>query len=441
MNISKLLNLVSTKKSSNKTSPDEVLQILQTKIITDPESIVVDLKKSQGSWVVDVRTGKQYLDCFSQFASQALGWNHPKMICQKERLLDAALHKVANSDMYTTYYADFVKKFSEITEDFKYHFYICGGALAVENGLKAAFDWKVRRNGIDPNKLQVIYLREAFHGRSGYTISMTNNDDPKNPKVWGYPKFNWTKINNPKVWHDKNGIDNIKARNSEKIALMEAEQQLSRGNVAAVILEPIQGEGGDNHFRCEFLNGLRSLCDEYKSLLIFDEVQTGLGLTGKMWAYQNFGIVPDIMCFGKKVQVCGICSTSRIDEVKDNVFTTPSRINSTWGGNLVDMVRSTMQIEIIQEDNLVENASEVGTYFLEKIKELDCKKISNIRGKGLMISFDFDTSEERNEFINKISENVLLLPSGKKSVRFRPHLTFTKLNVDEVMQYIKECLV
>ena len=440
MNISKLLNLASTKKSSNKTSPDEVLQILQTKIITDPESIVVDLKKSQGSWVVDARTGKQYLDCFSQFASQALGWNHPKMICQKERLLDAALHKVANSDMYTTYYADFVKKFSEITEDFKYHFYICGGALAVENGLKAAFDWKVRRNGIDPNKLQIIYLREAFHGRSGYTVSITNNDNPKNPKVWGYPKFNWTKINNPKVWHDKNGIDNIKARNSEKITLMEAEQQLSRGNVAAVILEPIQGEGGDNHFRYEFFKGLRSLCDEYKSLLIFDEVQTGLGLTGKMWAYQHFGIVPDIMCFGKKVQVCGICSTSRIDEVKDNVFTTPSRINSTWGGNLVDMVRSTMQIEIIQEDNLVENASEVGIYFLEKIKELDCSKISNIRGRGLMISFDFDTSEERNEFINKISDNVLLLPCGKKSVRFRPHLTFTKLNVDETIQYIKKCL-
>lgn len=441
MNISKLLSLVNTKRNLNKTSSNEVLDILKTKIITDPESIVIDLKKSQGSWIVDARTGKQYLDCFSQFASQALGWNHPKMLCQKERLMDAALHKVANSDMYTSYYADFVKKFSEITQDFKYHFYICGGALAVENGLKAAFDWKVRKTGLDPNKLQIIYLREAFHGRSGYTMSMTNNDDPKNPKVWGYPKFNWIKINNPKIWHDKNGIDNIKARNSEKIALMEAEQHLSRGNIAAIILEPIQGEGGDNHFRYEFLKGLRSLCDEYKSLLIFDEVQTGLGLTGKMWAYQHFNITPDVMCFGKKVQVCGICSTSRIDEVKENVFTTPSRINSTWGGNLVDMVRSTMQIEIIQEDKLVENAAEVGCYFLEKIKELESNKISNIRGRGLMISFDFNSQEERNEFLNKINENVLVLPCGKKSVRFRPHLTFTKLNVDEAIGYIKQCLV
>ena len=443
MNISKLLGLGITKKSSNQVSPSEVLNILKTKILIDPESIVVDLKKSQGSWVVDARTGKQYLDCFSQFASQPLGWNHPKMLCQKERLLDAALHKVANSDMYTTHYAEFVKKFGEITQDFRYNFYICGGALAVENGLKAAFDWKMRRTGQGDqyaNKLQVIYLREAFHGRSGYTVSITNNDDPKNPKVWGYPKFNWTKINNPKVWHDKNGIDNVKARNSEKIALMEAEDQLSKGNVAAVILEPIQGEGGDNHFRFEFLKSLRLLCDEYKSLLIFDEVQTGLGITGKMWAYQHFGVKPDIMCFGKKVQVCGICSTDRIDEVKNNVFNCPSRINSTWGGNLVDMVRSTMQIEIIQEDDLVQNVSEVGSYFLEKIKELDCSKISNIRGRGLMIAFDFENAEERNLFLQKINEYVLLLPCGKKSVRFRPHLTFTKLNVDEVIYYIKKCL-
>jgi L-lysine 6-transaminase len=424
-------------------NPNEVINVLSKKILTDSESIVVDLKKSQGSWVVDARTGRQYLDCFSQFASQPLGWNHPKMISQKERLLDSALHKVANSDMYTTYYADFVQKFGEITEDFKYHFYICGGALAVENGLKTAFDWKLRKlkeNDKFANKLQVIYLREAFHGRSGYTVSITNNDNPENPKVWGFPKFNWKKITNPKVWHDKDGIDNIKAKNLEKISLEEAETELKKGFVAAVILEPIQGEGGDNHFRAEFLKNIKKLTDKYEALLIFDEVQTGLGLTGEMWAYKHFGVKPDIMCFGKKVQVCGICVGEKIDEVKENVFVTPSRINSTWGGNLVDMVRSTMQIEIIQEDNLVENSKEVGQYFLDSIKELDCSRISNIRGKGLMIAFDFSSTEERDSFIKKINENVLLLPCGKKSVRVRPHLDFSKLNVDEAINFIKNCL-
>lgn len=425
-------------------NPNKVLSTIKSKILIDDDSIVIDLKRSQGSWVVDARTGRQYLDCFSQFASQPLGWNYPKMICQKERLLNAALHKVANSDMLTSEYADFVGKFSEITEDFKYHFYICGGALAVENALKTAFDWKLRKlgwNDKQANKLQIIYLQDAFHGRSGYTVSLTNNDNPENPKTWGFPKFSWKKISNPKVFYNKEGVDNIKVGNLEKMALQEAKIELEKGNVAAVILEPIQGEGGDNHFRKEFFQELKSLTNEYDSLLIFDEIQTGLGLTGRMWAYKHFDVTPDIMCFGKKVQVCGICVGEKIDQVKDNVFKVPSRINSTWGGNLVDMVRSTIQIEIIQEDELVDNANEVGSYFLNKIKELDCNKISNIRGRGLMISFDFENKEIRDSFVSEINQNVLVLPCGKKSVRFRPHLTFSKLNVDEAINFIKKCLV
>lgn len=421
--------------------PENVIRTLGSKILIDNQSIVVDLKRSQGSWVVDERSGKQYLDCFSQFASQPLGWNHPKMIAQKDRLIEVAVNKVANSDMYTTQFAEFVSKFSEFTEDFKYHFYICGGALAVENALKTAFDWKMKKMGIKEDKaansLQVIYLKEAFHGRSGYTISMTNNDNPRNPKVWGFPKFNWKKIHNPKVWHNLNGIDDIKAKNSETIAINEAKKILQKGNVAAIILEPIQGEGGDNHFRYEFLKSLRDMADEHEALLVFDEVQTGMGLTGKTWAYQHFGIVPDIMSFGKKVQVCGICSSSRIDEVPDNVFHEPSRINSTWGGNIVDMVRSTMHMEIIQEDQLILNAKEVGEYFLNKIKNL-YGKIKNIRGKGLMMAFDLKDTEQRNNVLSKLEDNLLAIPCGTKSIRLRPHLDFSKIEADQAYEFIKD---
>jgi len=425
------------------TDPDDVINVLGSRLLIDKNAIVVDLKRSQGSWVVDERTGRRYLDCFSQFASQALGWNHPKMTSQKERLADAAVNKVANSDMYTTQFADFVNKFSEFTTDFPHHFYICGGALAVENSLKAAFDWKAKKMGIGGDKahnnLQIIYLNEAFHGRSGYTMSMTNNGDPKNPKTYGFPKFNWKKIHNPKVWHNLEGVDDIRARNSETIAINEASKALEMGNVAAIILEPIQGEGGDNHFRHEFFSELRRLADEKECLLIFDEVQTGMGMTGKTWAYQHFDIKPDIMCFGKKVQVCGICGGERLDEVKDNVFTEPSRINSTWGGNIVDMVRSTMQMEIIQEDDLVSNAKEVGEYFLSCLKNLR-GKVSNIRGRGLMLSFDFDSTDKRNSFLARLEENVLALPCGKKSVRFRPHLTFSKMDVDEAVGFTEKAL-
>lgn len=423
-----------------KVKPNEVIDILNKRTITYPDSIVIDLEKSQGSWVVDKRNGRQYLDCSSQYASQALGWNNPKMIAQKDRLLKAALHKVANPDNYTVEYAEFVKTFSEITKDFKYYFYICGGAIAVENALKTAFDWKLQKLGQTDkfaNKLQVLYLKESFHGRSGYTMSITSCN---NLIYNGFPRFNWKQITNPKVWHDKNGADEIRAKNLESMALQEAETELQKNKVAAIIIEPIQGQGGDNHFRTEFLINIKKLTDKYESLLIFDEVQTGLGLTGKMWAYEHSEVVPDILCFGKKVQVSGICVGKKIDQVKDNVFKICGRIDSTWGGNLVDMVRSTMQIEIIQEDDLVENAKEVGDYFLEKIKELESSKLLNIRGKGLMIAFDFAAEQERDDFIKKINENMLLLPCGKKSVRFRPHLDFSKLNADEAVRFIKNVL-
>lgn len=420
--------------------PHEVIDVLESKLLIDKNAIIVDLEKSQGSWVVDANTKKEYLDCFSQFASQAIGWNHPKMIAQKERLTDVAINRPANSDMYTTQMAEFVSKFSEFTPDFKHHFYICGGAIAVENGLKAAFDWKGKKMGITENKaynsLQVIYLKEAFHGRSGYTMSMTNNDNPKNPKVYGFPKFNWKKIHNPKVWHDLNGVDDIKARNSETISLNEAEMHLERKNVAAIVVEPIQGEGGDNHFRYQFLKGLRDLADKYEAMLIFDEVQTGLGLTGKTWAYEHFGVTPDILCFGKKVQVCGIVVGDRIDEVKDNVFTEASRINSTWGSNLVDMVRSTMQMEIIQEEDLIENAKQTGEYFLNRLKEFQ-GKATNIRGRGFMLAFDLESKEERDSFLKRLEEKgMLALACGSKSVRFRPHLNFSKIEVDEAINFI-----
>ena len=156
-------------------------------------------------------------------------------------------------------------------------------------------------------------------------------------------------------------------------------------------MEPIQGEGGDNHFRPEFFRAIRQLCDENDMLLIFDEVQSGVGLTGKMWAFQHYGIEPDMFCFGKKTQVCGFAAGERIFDIDDNVFTVSSRINSTWGGNLTDMVRSQRYFEVIDEEDLVENAATVGAYFigeLQRFAEEFPNLVSNVRGRGLMAAFD-----------------------------------------------------
>src|SRR5262249_14531915 len=155
-------------------------------------------------------------------------------------------------------------------------------------------------------------------------------------------------------------------------------------DIAAIIIEPIQSEGGDNHFREEFFVELRRLADERDALLIYDEVQTGVGPTGKWWHFQHTKVVPDIICFAKKMQVGGIMVGDRIDDVAENVFVKPGRINSTWGGGLVDMVRCTRLLEIIVEENLVENARLRGAELLlglEEIQARHSKIIDNVRGK------------------------------------------------------------
>lgn len=419
-----------------------------SKHVLTGDKFVVDLVRSQGSWVVD-DTGKSYLDCFSQFASQPLGWNHPKMISNRNRLADVALHKLANSDVQSEPYAEFVGEFSRFVPEHPHLFFIDGGALAVENALKVAFDWKMKKLGWKndhmTNMMNVIYLREAFHGRTGYTLSMTNSGDQSNPKTWGFPKFDWTRVTNPKCLFDMNGdVVEAKAKILEQMSISEIKEACKNKQrpVAALVIEPIQGEGGDNHFRKEYFVKLRELADKYDFMLIFDEVQTGCGLTGKFWAYQHYGVQPDIICFGKKAQVCGIAVNKRVDEVK-NCFTEFSRINSTWGGNLADMVRSTMQLEIMREDNLVENAAEVGEYFLGQLRSLyllSKQRVSNVRGLGLMLAFDLDNQKIRDEVVNRLTKDVLALPCGSKSIRFRPHLTFSKVDVDKAMDHIRRAL-
>lgn len=421
-----------------------IVNTLKKYILTDGFHVVVDTEKSQGSWIVDKETGKKYLDCYSQFASQPLGWNHPSLNQHQDFLGKVALHKIANSDMYSEYYKDFVEKFSQIAcPEFKHFFFISGGALAVENALKAAFDWKKNLNpNLPVQAMNIIHFKEAFHGRTGYTMSLTNNGelDQDNIKIKDYPKFNWFRATNPKIHHP---INIQEVQNLEKTAIQEIEQALKTGVIAAIIIEPIQGEGGDNHFRKEFFDKLRKLCDDHEALLIFDEVQTGMGLTGRWWCYEHFGVTPDILCFGKKTQVCGIAATDRIDIVPNNVFSVSGRINSTWGGNIVDMARCNIIMDIIQQEELIKNADGIGRKFLEAIQDLHSKypnKIENPRGRGLMLAFDLPTSDERNQIFDKLMENMLVLKCGNKGIRFRPHLTFSEDDVNQAKLFIENSL-
>src|SRR5207253_2222472 len=180
-------------------------------------------------------------------------------------------------------------------------------------------------------------------------------------------------------------------------------------DICAIIIEPIQGEGGDNHFRGEWLKKLREICDAHDILLIFDEVQCGVGVTGRMWCCEHFGVVPDLMAFGKKAQVCGVMAGPRIDEVKDNAFRLSSRLNSTWGGNFTDMVRSTHYLRIIEEEHLVENAAKVGAYLLEQLRDLqrEATTIYAARERRLFLAFDLPDPETRELFCKGITNIVV----------------------------------
>ena len=423
-------------------------EILAQHILADGLPFTMDLSKSFKSYVVDT-DGNEYLDMFSMFASSPIGYNHPYILENSKQLEAAAINKLALSDIYTESYAEFLKTFERVAipKELSYAFFIDGGTLAVENALKVAFDWKTRLNlskGIGKEASQVIHFKQAFHGRSGYTLSLTNTKDPR--KYQYFPKFDWPRIINPKLHFpitEENLIETIAIENQALVQINEAISK-NPADVACLIIESIQAEGGDNHFRKEFFQELRRICDEHDILLILDEVQTGIGMTGKMWCYEHYDIIPDIIAFGKKTQVCGILANrEKIDRVEKNVFKESSRINSTFGGNLVDMVRFKLILEVIEKENLVAKADEMGKYLLQEITKLveEHPRLSNPRGKGLLCAFDFDTVENRDAFINKTMENkLLILGCGEKSVRFRPHLTVTVEDIDKTFEIVRKSL-
>ncbi|MEI6089056.1 MAG: L-lysine 6-transaminase [bacterium] len=430
----------------------EVLKVLAKYILADGFDLVVDMQKSGGATVFDKRNGRKFIDFFTAFASMPLGWNHKKINTEEFRnhIGTTAINKPSNADMYTEEMATFVNTFFNVAvpDYFKYSFFVQGGALAVENSLKAAFDWKVRQNfrkGCTSEKgHKIIHFKEAFHGRSGYTLSLTNTDPVKTDF---FPKFDWPRITNPKVTFplkEKN-LENVILLENLAIEEMKTAFQKNKDDIAAIIIEPIQGEGGDNHFRNEFHQSLRELATENEALFIYDEVQTGIGLTGKMWAHEHFDVIPDIICFGKKMQTCGILATNKIDIEPENVFKVSSRINSTWGGNLVDMVRATRYLEIIEEDNLLENVQRQGKKIMDKLNQLTeiyPEILSNPRGLGMFCAFDFINADLRNQFRSICWENgLIILACGDKSIRFRPPLCLNDQEFEEGFEIIEKVMI
>ncbi|MEI8134799.1 MAG: L-lysine 6-transaminase [bacterium] len=430
---------------------EKVHEVLAKHMLVDGFDLVVDLEQSQGNWIYDARTGKKFLDFFTFFASGPVGLNHPKMLDSafKQRLLRAAINKPSSSDAYTVEMAEFVETFSRVAipEYLPHLFMIEGGSAAIENAVKVAFDWKVRKNFVKGYTQErghlVLHFTHAFHGRNGYGLSLTNTDPTK---TLYYPKFkDWPRIDAPVLHFPLNDANQAQAFIDEDRSIKQMKEAFTNypDQIAAIIIEPIQGEGGDNHFSQRFLRSLRQLADENDAILIFDEVQTGVGITGKMWAHQHF-VKPDIMTFGKKMQVCGLLASRRIDEAHDNVFMKSSRINSTWGGNLVDMIRAQKYLEIIAEEHLVENARIQGEYLIAELKKFESEFpniVSNSRGLGLLCAFTLEEAQMRDVLKQKCyDEGLIVIGCGDRSIRFRPALNITREEIDLGLKVIREQL-
>lgn len=428
---------------ANAIAPERVNQILSRHLLTKGMMpIVLDMERSRGVQLYDLATGREYLDFFGFYASSVLGMNHPALVEDEsfmKRLLEVAVNKITNSDIASVHSAHFVDTFDRVAipEYLPYAFFISGGALAVENALKTAFDWKVRKNFQKGYRRelgsQILHFDQAFHGRSGYTMSLTNTADPR--KTQYFPKFPWPRVLNPKLTFPLTDEGRAAVIEAEELAIAQAKMHFHerKDDIAAIIIEPIQGEGGDNHFRTQFLQQLKQLALENDTLLIFDEVQTGVGITGRFWSHQALGVEPDIVAFGKKTQVCGILAGRRLDEVDDHVFQVPSRINSTWGGNLVDMVRFDRVLEVMEEKELVDRASDLGSHLLDRLHDIATEhpSVTNVRGRGLMCAFDLPDGQVRDAVLERCFANgLIILGCGRMSVRFRSPLIITKEQID-----------
>jgi L-lysine 6-transaminase len=424
---------------------DRVHETIAAHLLADGFDFVLDLEASHGSTIVDARDGSTYLDLFTFFASSALGMNHPALTSHDARREFAAVapNKPSNSDVYTVPLARFVETFARVLGDpaLPHLFFIDGGALAVENALKVAFDWKSRWNeahGIDPALgTKVLHLEKAFHGRSGYTMSLTNTDPAK---VARFPKFDWPRIPAPSI----NGSADVAAAERESLSAARRAFEANPHDIACFIAEPIQGEGGDNHFRPQFLQAMQALCREYDALFVLDEVQTGVGLTGTAWAYQQLGLEPDVVAFGKKAQVCGIMAGRRVDDVPQNVFTVASRINSTWGGNLTDMVRARRILEVIEADRLIDRAAALGAHLLNRLQHLADRHaaVRDVRGRGLMCALTLPSGQLRDAVLTRlrVDEHVLMLGCGPASLRMRPALTVSVDELDHAVAALERVL-
>jgi len=376
--------------------------------------IKIDFEKSHGSYVFDKNTNTKYLDFMGMYSSLPIGYNHPIFNThefKKEIELVSKL-KVVNCEMLSDEFEEFYKKFKTFTSlnMYKNYHFTCTGALANEAAIKTAM-W---HKGPRPDGY-ILSIKNSFHGIN----SVGNIITTRFPGV----KLRQGNIPGEYMWPVANSIEDAISH-----------VKLNPYNLQGVIIEPIQATYGDNYLNKKQLKRLATVCKKYNIPLIFDEVQTGFLTSGTVWYFEQLGIYPDIVTFGKKSQVSGIM----VKESHSEAFNQQKRLSVTYDGDLIDMIRCKYIIKVL-DNNIQENVKKRGNQLYKGLSKL--KQIQNVRQTGLLIAFDFDTTLERDTFYKQLyNYGMICNPTGEKSIRMRPNLCVTKQEINNALVLIKQCI-
>ena len=369
----------------------------------------VALVKGRGATVWDAN-GKAYIDCMSGYGVSLVGHCHPKVVAaireQCERLISC------HGSFYNDKRAELVEKLAEISPKGLGKVFLCNsGAESVECALKAAVKYT--------QKTEVVSMARGFHGKTFGALSATHN-----------PKY-------------RGAFQNLIEQNFKFVPFgkIEKVQEAVTEKTAAVIVEPVQGEGGVYVAPDGYLKALRDLCDQKGVVLIFDEVQTGFGRTGRMWASQHWNVVPDIMCISKAMGGgVPIGATIAKNEVMDSLEV--GEHSSTFGGNPLACAAACATIDVIVDEKLPERARVLGNKFMEILREMvsDLRILREVRGLGLMVGLESRTfiGDVLSEALNR---GLLLLYAGKTVIRFLPPLVIEMSQLEKAAEILKDVLL
>tara|TARA_B100001175_G_scaffold317305_1_gene333727 strand:+ start:1338 stop:2573 length:1236 start_codon:yes stop_codon:yes gene_type:complete len=385
--------------------------------------LTVVLEKGEGAYLWDV-DGNKYLDMVSAYSAVSHGHSHPELvkIIQKQ----AGKLAITSRAFYTEPFGEFLEKLTNVS-GFENVLTMNTGAEAVETAIKAARRWGYKTKGIEENAAEIIVADGNFHGRTTTIVGFSSEDSYKD----GFGPFGKGFVEAKYCWSECDLNESIKS----------FEEKINK-NTCAVLVEPIQGEAGIRVPQDGWLKKLREICSKNNVLLILDEIQSGLGRTGKLFAYEHEGIKPDGLILGKALggAMLPISAFLSSKEVMDH-FNAGSH-GSTFGGNPLATKVASRAIELLYEDNLIENSNILGEYFKSKLKAIDNKIIKDVRGKGLWIGMELEKSEinAKHLCLMLLNEGLLCKETHKTVIRFAPPLMITKKELDWAVEKITKVI-